>query len=121
MTIPGRITRRATVSSSQLDIDMLVLDALQDDVEEIASIMRMLAEWRHRLPAEYTSDDVLDALRRLLQAGFVTALEESVDEPALVPVPTPDFTRSSLRRYWYDSTSSGRSLWEAWDKELDCR
>jgi hypothetical protein len=107
------------VSRTPLDIDMLVLDAIQDDVEQIPSIMRMLGEWRHSLGEEYTSDDVLDALGRLLQAGLVAALQESVEEPELVPVRAPDLAPSSLRQYWYEATPSGRATWEAWDKQLE--
>jgi hypothetical protein len=98
---------------------MLVLDGLQDDVEQIGSIMRVLAEWRPCLREEYTSEQVLEALRRLLLGGFVAALEESIDEPVLVPVRTPDYSPTSLRRYWFEATASGRSLWEAWDRRLD--
>jgi hypothetical protein len=83
--------------------------------------MRVLAEWRPCLRDKCTSEQVLEALRRLLLGGFVAALEESIDEPVLVPVRTPDYSPASLRRYWFETTASGRSLWEAWERQLDCK
>ena len=94
---------------------MLVLDAIQDDVEQIPSIMRMLGEWRQRLDDEFTCDDVLAALARLLEAGLVAALDESLTNPELVRVGAPDLSTESLRRYWYEPTTAGRAAWESWD------
>jgi hypothetical protein len=117
MTTGGPPTKRMKVHRTHRDIDMLVLDALQDDVEQIPSIMRMLGEGRHGLDEEYTSDDVVDALVRLLRGGLVAALQESVHEPELVRVGAPNFARSALRQYWYEPTPSGQAAWEMWDKE----
>ncbi len=107
------------MTSSQLTIDMLVLDAIQDDVEQIPSIMRMLAEWRQRIEDEHTSDDVVEALARLVQAGLVAVLEESFEKPELVPVGAPEFSDAALHRYWYEPTPRGRAVWSAWDKDVE--
>jgi hypothetical protein len=106
-------------SKPELGLDMLVLDAIQDDVEQLPSIMRMLAEWRHQLEEEFTVDDVLAALARLLHGGLVGALEESRERPELVPVPAPDTSPRALRRYWYEPTTLGRARWESWDEGID--
>ena len=100
-------------------IDMLVLDALQDDVEQLPSIMRMLGEWRHRVDDEYVQADVVDALRRLLTEGHVTALEESHDAPELVPCTDPGLRDSDLATYWFEPTRSGRERWDVWQRTVD--
>ncbi len=106
------------MSNSEFTIDMLVLDAVQDDVEQLPSIIRMLAEWRHQLDVEYTADDAVAALARLLDSGLIAALDESREKPELVPVPSPGTSPSALRRYWYEPTAAGRSTWEAWDERI---
>jgi hypothetical protein len=100
-------------------VDMLVLDAVQDDVEQVPSIMRLLGEWRHRIDDEYVQADVVDALRRLLSEGFVAALEESRDAPELVPCADPGLLDSDLVTYWYGSTPSGRAKWDSWQRTVD--
>ena len=97
---------------------MLVLDAVQDDVEQLPSIMRMLGEWRHRVDDEYVQADVVDALRRLLTEGLVVALEESHDAPELVPCTDPGLLDSDLVTYWFEPTKSGRERWDAWQRTV---
>ena len=107
-------------SSSGHPIDMLVLDAIQDDIEQLPSIMRMLGEWRPRIDEEYVENDVLDALRRLLDEGLVVAYEESLVEAgarALRSIPVS--SRLISRLTGSTPTPSGRARWESWQRTFD--
>jgi hypothetical protein len=106
-------------SKPEMNIDMLVLDAIQDDVEQLPTIMRMLAEWRPQLDEEYTDDDAIEALARLMSKGLVGALEESVDKPELVRISVPNTSRAALRQYWYEPTARGRAMWKSWNESMD--
>lgn len=97
-------------------IDLLVLDAIQDDPEQITSILRMLAEWRSTIDEEYTVDDVVPALKRLVVDGLVRPLEESTEEPCLQSVQGqwPRESDAHINDYWYEPTARGRAVWDTW-------
>jgi hypothetical protein len=100
------------------DVRYLVLDALQDDIEEVPNVMRMLAEWRTEVEAEFTRADVVAALRDLLDQDLVAAYEESAERPELVHVGNPTMTDEAMERYWFQPTAKGTAAWKAWDSAL---
>jgi hypothetical protein len=98
---------------------MLVLDAIQDDIEQLPSIMRMLGEWRPRIDEEYVESDVFDAFRRLLGERLVVAYEESLVKPEILPCADPGLDPADLETYWFEPTPSGRARWESWQRTVD--
>lgn len=100
-------------------IEVLVLDALQDDAEQLPSIMRMLGEWRDRVDDGFVQADVLDALRRLLTDGSVVALEEAIDMSELMLCAHTTLLDSDLATYWYKPTPAGQAKWDSWQRAVD--
>ena len=94
---------------------MFVLDSMQDDIEDLVSIMRYLAEWRPYWPHDFMEDEVLEALKSLTEDGLVDAYDESPQSSVLSLVDCPSTSYSSLRRYWFAPTARGKQMWAEWD------
>jgi hypothetical protein len=94
---------------------MFVLDAMQDDIEDLASIMRYLLEWRPYWTHEYSEGDVMGALVVLIEDGLVDVYGEAADSAQLVPIDAPRTDEASLRHYWFGPTPKGRRIWKEWD------
>jgi len=101
--------------TERLLLEMFVLDSMQDDIEDLASVMRYLVEWRSLWPRDLTEEEVLDALKSLTEDGLVEAYDESPSNAELQPVERPETDRASLRHYWFRPTTRGRQIWKAWD------
>lgn len=97
----------------------LILDALQDDVEQVYNVMQMLGEWRSQSETELTRLDVVVELKALLADGLVIALEESNDRPELVPVSRPETTDEAIENYWFEPTAQGSAVWKEWSDSAD--
>ena len=96
-------------------LEMFVLDAMQDDIEDLASIMRYLLEWRPYWTHDYTETEVMAVLAALIEDGLVEVYGEASDTAELVPIDVPDTDEASLRRYWFRPTPKGRQIWKEWD------
>ena len=94
---------------------MFVLDAMQDDIEELASIMRYLREWRPYWPHDFTEDEVIQTLTALVRDRLVDVYDETSGSSELSAVADPETDEASIRRYWYLPTPQGQELWKAWD------
>jgi hypothetical protein len=94
---------------------MFVLDAMQDDIEDLASIMRYLSEWRSHWPDGVQEDAVVEALKSLTDERLVEVYDESSDSAELRPVDWPSTDEAALRRYWFRPTATGRQMWNEWD------
>jgi hypothetical protein len=107
--------QREGAVSERLLLEMFVLDSMQDDIEDLESVMRYLVEWRPLWPHDFTEEEVLDALKSLTEDGLVGAYDESPSSAELKPVECPNTDPASLRRYWFRPTTLGRRIWKAWD------
>jgi hypothetical protein len=103
------------VAPSGPNLAMFVLDAMQDDIEDLASVMRYLIEWRPYWTHEYSEGDVMAALVVLIEDGLVDVYGEAADSAQLVPIDAPRTDEASLRHYWFGPTPKGRRIWKEWD------
>ena len=93
---------------------MLVLNALQDDFEELPGIMELVRPWQKNRQVKLTEDEVIRALRSLLNGSLITAYVYSPDKKSLVAIGEPDLEDAALRGYWYRPTSTGNQIWGEW-------
>lgn len=103
------------VAPSGSDLRMFVLDSMQDDIEDLASVMRYLVQWRSYWPHDFTEGEVLQALKSLTEDGLVEVYDESPDSAELTPVESPSTDQPSVRRYWFRPTPRGKQVWKEWD------
>ena len=103
---------------SDPNLGMFVLDAMADDIEDLASIMRYLREWRAWWPHNFTEQEVLSTLASLLEEELVEAYDAQPGIEGLQHVALAVTDDASLRRYWFRPTAKGRLLWEKWDAPL---
>lgn len=107
--------------SDRIDLSMCVLDVLRYDIEPIDSIIRLLNDdgcigWRHLRESDFTVQDVLPLLKRLVAEGFVDVYERNHDDSELVPVDAEKIDIDKrVDEYWYLLTPAGREAWEAWE------
>jgi hypothetical protein len=94
---------------------MFILDAMQDDIEDLASVMTYLVEWRSYWTHDFTEDEVMAALASLIEAGLVEVYGETADSAELRPIDSPRTDEASLLRYWFRPTVKGQRIWEEWD------
>jgi hypothetical protein len=110
-----KATGRAARMVSGPNLKMFILDSMQDDIEDLASIMRYLVEWRFCWPRDFTEAEVAETLKSLLETGLVEAYEETPDSPDLSPAQSPRTDHASLSRYWFLPTLKGKQAWADWD------
>jgi len=96
------------------DVDMLVLNALQDDMEELPGILEIVRLWRKYWPIDIGKKDVIGALRSLLRKNLIESYVYSPEKHELVVIDPPDLKSAALRGYWYQPTTIGKRLWEEW-------
>ena len=100
---------------------MMVLDVLRYDIEQISNMLTILNNrgcigWRDVWPHDFTRDEVIPALRELLDRQMVDVYVWSSDQSELEPRlnPSLDFERSP-DDCWFLLTDAGRPEWERWD------
>jgi hypothetical protein len=92
------------------EMHLWVLDAMADDIEDAAAIVRYLTVFS--VPVIEAA--VLATLASLLREDLVEAYDEVSGEAAFHWVAQPEFTPAALGRYWFRPTRAGRQLWDAW-------
>lgn len=97
------------------NLDLLVLDALQDDVESIPSILDMLShpEFPHKAPQvtqSFVENALVGVLERLTEMGLVSSYREVNDEGRLESAPLFDGARAA--GLWFALTAAGREVTE---------
>ena len=113
----GQITGPA-----QDQMSMFILDVLRHDVvEQIPSILNLLNDdggvgWRDRWPQDFTADEIVPTLEKLVRAGLVGALREQQSGNDLSPVNVQELDvgrdQDSL---WFELTDEGRRVWDRWE------
>lgn len=98
---------------------MCILDVLRHDIEDLASLVRMLnlgdpIGWRDLWQRDISSDEAARSVCRLHEQRAIRllALDESRDE--LVSVEEDRLTPEAAMRFWFELTEHGRRLWDAW-------
>jgi hypothetical protein len=99
-------------------LPLMVLDGLADDIESVGSL-RDHGEVAPYGLALVDEQDVVEALRGLLNDGLVEAWELAEPHLALVPAQNPSSDDTSLRRYWFRWTPRGERLWREGQDALD--
>jgi hypothetical protein len=99
-------------------LPLMVLDGLADDIENVESLRDhgQVAPYGLALVEE---QEVVDALRNLLNEGLVEAWELAEPELELVPANDPSSDDATLRQYWFRWTAAGERAWREGRRVLD--
>jgi hypothetical protein len=103
------------------DLRMFILDVLRhDQIEQVPSILNMLNNdgcigWRDCWPHDFTAEEVIPALERLISEGSIEALREDKSGNEVIPVPVenPD-VQQEVDTMWFALTPKGRARWNEW-------
>ncbi len=79
-----------------VDLRRLVLDAMADDIEDMAAIVRSLSA---KFSISVTDVAIVETLSTLLKEDLVEAYDEVPGVAELHWVERPDFTPAAIRRY----------------------
>ncbi|MGC4005461.1 MAG: hypothetical protein QM811_21005 [Pirellulales bacterium] len=98
---------------------MCVIDALQDDIENIDSVLRMLnnkseSSWATARGRQFTMDEVLSSIRELIQRNLISPLAEI--EPGFVMQIDALIakTDTELEFLWFSLEPAGRDAMKEW-------
>ena len=102
--------------------DLYVLDAIADDVEDLATILRVLNSdtaigWHHTWGRHFERGEVVEALSRLVWAGLARVAVLSADGKELVELP-PKELPANYDDVWFRITSAGRLVHTNWNPDL---
>lgn len=100
--------------------DLYVLDTLADDVEELSSILRSLNSdsaigWHRIWGRQFTREEVVQALSRLIKADSVRVAVLTPDGKSLDEVPPRELPPASYDEAWFSMTPRGRLLHSNWN------
>jgi hypothetical protein len=98
---------------------MFVIDVLHYDIEDTDAVLRMLNNagplgWRRFSSQDFTREEVLIALDRLVREGFVRPLEYDPVRRELVDMNRPVDVRKEGSSLWYKLEQPGFELWNFW-------
>lgn len=101
------------------EIEMCVLDCLQDDVENVPALLRMLnghdpSSWEMARGARFTADEVQAALDSLMDKQMVTPY---ADDSCGTCVPVEGNIVGSTRAWedvWFQLEPLGRDVFRQW-------
>ena len=108
-------------AQDQVNLQMFVLDVMQDDIEDLSSIMLHLGQWRRDWPRDFTEPEIIVALRTLLEKGWISTLELGVNRDGrqvLFEVEVARTSEEAIRSYSFLPTQSGQDTWQAWEPPL---
>ena len=102
-----------------VNLRILVLDAMADDIEDVASIMRYLSpDFLVAVNPDFLASvndvTIVETLCALLKEDLVEAYDDVPGFAELHWVERPDFTPAAIKRYWFRPTRAGRALWAMW-------
>jgi hypothetical protein len=104
---------------SPCELDMFVIDVLRHDIEDLDAVLRMLNNtgllgWRKFWPRDFTREEVLEALDRLVSRGLAKPLEYDPVKRELVTLDRPVDVRREGGSLWYTLEQSALDLWNEW-------
>lgn len=99
--------------------DHYVLDAIADDVEDVAAIMRMLNSdsvigWHHTWGRQFDRNEVVEALSRLVKADLARVSVLSGDAKGLVELLPKQLPPGHYDDAWFAMTPQGRLVHTNW-------
>jgi hypothetical protein len=105
------------------DLRMFILDVLRHDVEEVASIVKMLNNrgcigWRTFSDHDFTVQEVIPALQELLQKGLVASLSYDPEKGTLVPA-EKGLNDLEGEEVYFELTLRGFAVWEKWSPPIE--
>ena len=103
-------------------LDLFILDAVADDLENLEDILRMLNStsaigWRHLHPAPFTRDEILPALARLIRENLVEACPLDQSGKFLVEAGSGVLPEGSWDDVWFRMTARGRIVHSTWEPD----
>lgn len=101
-------------------IDLFVLDALANDLEDLESVLRILNSpselgWRDQHPAVFTREEVIPAVFRGIGEGNIEACVTAAAEPVLIGLGERKLPDGPLDEVWFRLTKRGRTVLNSWD------
>jgi len=109
------------VTTSKALPDMFVLDVVADDVEDLEGILRNLnrspSGWRDSWGREFSRDEVVAALSRLVREDHVRGYVLDDAGTALVELPARALPPATFDDAWFGLTPRGRLIHSNWDPD----
>ncbi|HMG17259.1 MAG TPA: hypothetical protein VK573_00935 [Gemmatimonadales bacterium] len=106
------------MKDSQALLDLYVLDAMADDIEDVESILRMLNNpsigWRDEWGKDFERLDVVTALSRLAKAGQVVVYRLDTDGKELIRTQDQTLPPSTYDDFWFGLSPAGRIRHQTW-------
>jgi hypothetical protein len=103
-------------------LDLFILDALADDLENLEDILRQLNSaaigWRHLHPEPFVRQEILPALTRLIREDLVEACVLDQSGKWLIEAGPRTLPAGSWDDPWFRLTARGRIVHSTWDPEL---
>ena len=98
---------------------MFVIDVLRYDIEDLAAVLRMLNNtgpmgWRKFWPRDFTPEEVLEALDRLVSRGLAKPIEYDPVRRELVDADRHVDVQKEGGSLWYKVEQSALDLWNKW-------
>ena len=117
---------RSHSADQQRQLDMFVIDVLRHDIEDVEAVLRMLNNtgvlgWRKFWPHDFSRDEVLTSLDRLVRSGLVRLLEYEPASRELVDVRRAVDVCEQADLLWFKLEQAALDLWNKWQspKELE--
>jgi hypothetical protein len=104
--------------------DLYVLDMLADDVEDLATILNSLnsdraASWRHVWGRNFSRQEVVQALSRLIREGLVRVAVLTTDGKWLEELKERELPPVDYGDVWFSITAHGQLFHQNWHPEVD--
>ena len=104
--------------------DLYVLDALANDVENLDGVLRALNSesalgWRKVWGRQFTRDEIVGSLLRMMRDGHVRAYVLSEDGRGLEPLPLRAAPARSFDDAWFGMTEHGKIRHATWQPKID--
>ena len=113
------------MTDRQALLDLYVLDALADDIEDMESILRMLNNrtvgWRDEWGKDFERLDVVTALSRLAKGGQVLVYRLDPDGRELIEAPQQTLPPSTYDDVWFGLTPAGRMRHQTWKEHTSAK
>lgn len=100
------------------------MDVLRHDIEDAVALLRMLNNtgplgWTKFSSRDFSREDVIAALERLVKAGMAKPLEYDPATRELVDVNRPVDVCKEGNALWYKLDDSALALWNEWKSPKD--
>jgi hypothetical protein len=106
------------------DFLMCVIDVLRYDIENVASIVKLLNNkesigWRQLSDRDFTGEDVVAALEELVEREMVLVLKEDRSTSELRKTRQLKSGHEGVHALWFELRPEGRKAWNSWSPPKD--